>query len=144
MTLRVHDSNPWRMTTHYLGLGSSILYAGALAFLCLSRLGPGALVWWAEWWGFIGGIYIMFQILAVVTRPVTNEAQEMGDIVTSPAAFFVFLILIPSIWYSRGQWPNYWEFKIWWTSLPFGVGDMLLTLAMYRISRGIARIAPTP
>ncbi len=144
MTLRVHDRGPWRGLVNSLGIGSSILYAAAIAFFCLGRLESGTISWWSGYWGFIGGMYLVLQILPVISRPVTAEAQEMGDILTSPAAFFTAVLLIPAIFWSRGAWPNYWEYKIWWTSLPFSVADVLLVLVQYKISRGIARVAPVP
>jgi hypothetical protein len=134
-----------------LGIMTSAIYAIALAVFVIfaDAIGSSMMSQISQWWGLVGGIYIVCQIAEVVRRKPFEEASEMLDLVSSPLAAAVEFILIPGLfimrsWYTQWEWPHFWAWHIWITALPFAIADLMLLTVLYKISRSVSRVtSPT-
>jgi hypothetical protein len=126
----------------WVGVISTLFYSLCVfAFTIYPHIfAPGVIAIIAEFWGIFGGIYIWFQIMTIVTRPVHQDAWEITDHVTSfiPAAILLFGATL--VWWTRGEWPSYDVWKIWFSSLFISMCDVSLTFVSLRISKNATRI----
>lgn len=124
------------------GIIATITYSFLLLILIIfpSILSPAALMWFAEVWGDIGAIYIVSQILPILTRPVTRDAWEITDGMSSYIPAAIVVLVFPVAWFIRGEWPNWWTARIAQNAFWISLGDVLLTHIALKISRNASRI----
>lgn len=128
-----------------IGVFSTIVYAALLFPLLIfpNILSVGWKSWVAEWWGAFGAFYLLLQALPIVSRPVTKDAWEIADNVSSFIPAALVIIGAPLLWLG-GKYggPDYWTFKMWVISLFVSLVDVTLTFVSLRISRNAGRITP--
>lgn len=124
-----------------LGIASTLVYSGAVLVLTIFPhvLASGWLSWIAERWAEFGGFYIVMQILPIIARPLNKDAWELSDNVSSYIAAALVFVAFPIAWFIRGEWPDYWTWKIWRGSVWISIADVLLTYVAFKISRAAAR-----
>ena len=127
-----------------IGVFSTMVYAAMLVPLLIfpNALSVGWKSWVAEWWGVVGAFYFNMQILPVVARPLTKDAWEIADNVTSFIPASIVLVGAPLVWWTATGAPDYWTFKIWHIAFWVSAADVLLTFVSLRISRNAARLTP--
>lgn len=127
-----------------LGIISTVFYSvTVLMFTVFPHIfSQRALVLIADYWADIGGIYIVTQVLPIVTRPLTKDAWEVSDHISSFVAAAIVVLVFPIAWGIRGEWPSFWVWKVWHGSVWISAADVLLTLVSLKISKNASRITP--
>ena len=137
---------------------ASVLNAVAVIVLTTqaNRLGPVFMSWIAEWWGLVEGVIVLLQLPPLVGTKPLQERKEVLDVITSCLDAGVIWLLIPGIYMTavyfsggifNGQgwfWPNHYAWKIWVTSLPAALIDLLLLLVLLEIAKTVQRFSPNP
>lgn len=130
-------------TSFIIATIATITYSILLVFVILfpKVLAPFAISWLADSWADIGCYYLVAQSLAVVLRPVHKDVYEYTDHISSFVPAAIVFVAAPMVWYSS-EWPGWDIFKIWRTSMPVAMVDIILTLVSLKISRMASRITP--
>lgn len=128
----------------FTGIVSTVIYCIALLLFTIFPhiFVPEVIVFVSDYLADIGAIYIVFQILPIVTRPLSKDAWEITDHISSFVAAAIVVIAFPIAWGIRGEWPNFWVWKIWHGAFWISTADVLLTLVSLKISRNASRIVP--
>jgi hypothetical protein len=135
-------------------IATSASVVNGIAVLALttlaSRIGPGFMSWVAEWWGVVEGIVVLLQIPPLVARMPLAERKEVNDILSSWFDAAMVWAVVPTIyvttmvtiygWYS----PNYWAWKIWVTSLPASLTDLVLLLVLLEVAKTVFKPPSSP
>jgi hypothetical protein len=115
----------------------SIMLFVAVAFAQNIGAGMMARIW--EWWAFICGIYIVTQIVPLTRYDPLEERREKADLISSIVVAGVTFIGIPVWYFAKGEWPIFWAWKIWISTIPTSVADIMIMMILYKISRATVR-----
>lgn len=129
---------------------TSGIFGAVLGFVVIADdlMGHAAMKFLAEWWGLVGAIYLLTQIVPLISYNPLEERREMVDILTSPIASAVVFLVIPAVYLAKyhyvgsAAWPSWEAWKIEITSMPYSISDLALMLVLYRISRATVRTTP--
>lgn len=127
-----------------IGLLSTATYAVLIGiFLLFGNLPSGLVRWFADHWGEVSGVYIITQIVPIVSRPLSRDAWEAFDHISSFIPAALVILVAPIVWMVQGRWPTPDVWQIWWVSFFIVVADVLLTLVALKISRASQRFTPS-
>ncbi len=145
---------PRRKLMHHLSVitgAVSVLNGIAVLVLttCSAKLGPVFMGWVSDWWGLVEGIVVLLQLPPLVASMPLEERKEITDVVSSVIDAGIIWLVVPAIYvtsmYFVGHYsPGFYIWKIWVTSLPASLVDLLLLLVMLEIAKTVQRFSPSP
>lgn len=125
----VNHESPIAKLTYWASIVHSVIYTGFIVALLVR---PGTLYshhisFLSEYWGVIGGMYMVGQVLPFVAGAYDSSFRKTVNLITSgaPIAALVFAIISPTPW-------GYWETKIALVAGSIALADLLLAFAHFR------------
>jgi len=145
---------PRRKLIHHLTVitaSTSVLNAVAVLLLttCAPILGQLFMGWVADWWGLVEGLVVLLQLPPLVARMPLEERKEVLDVISSVVDAGVVWLVVPAVYVTSmffvGRYsPGFYVWKIWATSLPASLVDLLLLLVLLEIAKTVQRFSPSP